>query len=126
MAGSFLKTPWRMIFWRVFAAAAAILLLIASRFLCEWAFQQVLDFRELERIPLSRITESVGGETQVRGRVDTTGGTLKAPRTGYQTLYYRYLVERKETDSDGNTTWRTVTDTRDVVDFSVSDDSGDA
>ncbi len=47
---------------------ACLIALAVSVFLSERAFQQVLDFRELERIPLSHIDESIDGEVQLRGR----------------------------------------------------------
>jgi hypothetical protein len=43
---------------------ASLLSLIICAGLSETAFQKVLDFRQLERIPLSGIAASVGGETQ--------------------------------------------------------------
>ena len=49
---------------------------------------------------------------------------MLAPRSRIATLYYRYLVEREETDSDGDTRWVTVSDKSEAVDFIVQDESG--
>ncbi len=111
---------------RLLGVGAAILLLILSIFLSEGAFRAVLDFRQLERIPLSMIAESVGGEVQIRGVSAAGETTLTAPRTKTTSLYYRYMVEREERDSDGNTSWRTIQDDSEVTDFLVEDASGSA
>ena len=64
--------------------------------LCELAFDKVLEFRDLERIPLSRLTESVGGESEVSGRVSLVGDkSLTGPKPGAICVYYDYLVERE-------------------------------
>ena len=111
--------------YRLAAVTVGIGCLGLSLFLCEQAFEKVLDFRELERIPLSEVAESVGGESQVRGRVSLfEEKSLTAPKSGASSVYYRYLVEREETDSDGDTTWRTIRDDQAAVDFTLSDDSG--
>jgi hypothetical protein len=51
---------------------------------------------------------------------------LSAPLPGAQCIYYRYLLERQETDSDGDTHWRTVTDSSQVTDFYLRDETGTA
>lgn len=43
------------------------------------AFKHVLDFRTLERIPLTTVLASLGRETQVRGEVLGAGDTMAAP-----------------------------------------------
>lgn len=71
-------------------------LLPVSVSLCELAFDNVLEFRDLERIPLSRVTESVGGESEVSGRVSLVGDkSLTGPKSGAICVYYHYLVERE-------------------------------
>ncbi|MBT4161705.1 MAG: hypothetical protein HOC70_14295 [Gammaproteobacteria bacterium] len=95
-------------------------------FLSELAFKEVLNFRLLERIPLSAVAESVGGESQLKGRAVPGDSLVKAPETGKETIYYRYLLERKERDSDGDTTWRTIRDVNDVANFYLVDETGRA
>ncbi|MBT7876649.1 MAG: hypothetical protein HN738_01055, partial [Gammaproteobacteria bacterium] len=113
--------------YRLIAVLGCAVLLAVSVFLSELAFEKVLEFRELERIPLSRLTESVGGESQVRGRVSLIDNKfLASPKTGTNCVYYRYLVQREERDSDGDTVWRTIRDEESAVDFRLEDDSGSA
>ena len=113
--------------YRLIAVLGCAVLLAVSVFLSELAFKKVLEFRELERIPLSRLTESVGGESQVRGRVSLIDNkSLASPKTGTNCVYYRYLVQREERDSDGDTVWRTIRDEESAVDFRLEDDSGSA
>ena len=113
--------------YRLIAVLGCAALLAVSVLLCELAFEKVLEFRELERIPLSRLTESVGGESQVRGRVSLIDEqSLTSPKTRTNCVYYRYLVERAEQDSDGDTVWRTVRDEQAALDFRLEDDSGSA
>lgn len=111
--------------YRGLAALVAAIALVIGIFLCEAAFREVLSFRQLERIPASLITESLPGEVQLRGTAMVADKTLKAPKTNTETLYYRYLVEREERDSDGDTTWRTVSDEQRGVDFKLIDHSGE-
>lgn len=110
---------------RIAAFVVFVALLALSLFLSEEAFNQVLDFRELERIPLSRIAEAVGGETQLHGRARVRNERVKATKTGSECLYFRYTREKKETDSDGNTSWRKVQTVEKSTDFTLVDDSGE-
>jgi hypothetical protein len=113
--------------YRLIAVLGCAASLAVSVFLCELAFEKILEFRELERIPLSRLTESVGGESQVRGRVSLLDDkSLIGPKSGENCVYYRYLEEREEQDSDGDTIWRTIRDEESALDFRLEDDSGSA
>lgn len=87
----------------------------------ELGFTKVLDFRKLERIPLTTITGSVGGEAQLKGKALVHQRFLQGPKSNAKTLYYRYTVEREERDSDGNTSWRTIEDVQSGVDFLLED-----
>jgi hypothetical protein len=116
----------KSLIYRGLALAVFVGLLALSVYLSESAFRQVLDFRLLERIPLSAIAESVGGESQLSGIASPAGELLNAPRTGTGSIYYRYLLEREERDSDGDKFWRTVRDETRSSDFYLADDSGRA
>lgn len=111
---------------RVFNVIAAILLFGVAVFAGQAAFEKVLAFRVLERIPLTSVMASTGGEVQLRGSAEPAGRTLSAPDTHTQTMYFRYLVEEKHKDSDGNTKWRKVRDERNAVNFFLRDSSGRA
>lgn len=86
----------------------------------------MLDFRALERIPPTTVTGSVGGETQLRGVARVHRESLTAPKSGTTSVYYRYTIEREETDSDGDRTWRTIRDESRATDFLLADNSGSA
>ncbi len=77
----------------------------------------------LERIPLTNISAAIPGEVHLKGTAQASN-TVKAPKTGTPSIYYRYLVEREERDSDGNTTWRTIQDDVRSEDFILTDRSG--
>ncbi|XOV86741.1 MAG: LemA family protein [Pseudomonadota bacterium] len=109
---------------RIVAVLLGLLCAGGSLLLGELGFQRVLDFRTLERIPATSITGSVGGETQLIGQARSSGRLLQAPKSGTDTLYYRYLVEREERDSDGNKSWKTITDQSEATDFILQDASG--
>lgn len=111
---------------RILSAILAAGLLAGAIYLGEQGFQRVLDFRTLERIPLSQVAESVGGEVNLLGRAEPAASTLTAPRTGETTLYYRYTIEREERDDDGNKSWRKIHDESRAVDFYLADNSGKA
>lgn len=111
---------------RIFALVVALVLGGVAIMLSETGFREVLNFRQLERIPLSGIADSVGGESQLRGQVASAGRLLTAPKSGKQSVYFRYLKERREKDSEGNTRWRKVESRTDLVDFKLSDATGEA
>lgn len=121
----------KTILLRLISGVAVIALLILSVVLSESAFREVLDFRQLERIPLTKVMHAVGGEVQLKGRAEDApgvkgAGRMTAPYSKQESFYFRYLKEREEKDSDGDTHWRTVEDRTGVVDFSLRDETGSA
>ncbi|MFT5561190.1 MAG: hypothetical protein ACI9Z9_001067, partial [Litorivivens sp.] len=113
------------IYTRIGCGALGVLLFSLSLWLSQFGFNKILEFRMLERIPLSTITGAISGEIQLRG-VAVAKQTLSSPKTKTASIYYRYLVEREVRDSDGNHNWRTVSDDQRGVDFTLQDQSGDA
>lgn len=111
---------------KALTALLAFGLLCLSLLASEQGFQRVQDFRTLERIPLVSIIGSTGGETQLQGWVNPIDNILQSPRTKSDTVYYRYTIEEKYRDSDGNTRWRTIRDESDAVNFYLQDSSGTA
>ena len=109
-----------------FASAFIVAVLAATSVLLGGlGFQKILDFRMLERIPLTSISAAIPGEVHLKGSAKTIN-TIRAPHTGSEVIYYRYLLEREERDSEGNRTWRTLRDESDAVDFVLTDKSGEA
>lgn len=111
---------------RIFAAVAAVLLLYFSFSLSGSGFQRVVDFRMLERIPLSSILGATSGETQLKGFVDPSSDVLRSPRTNTESVYFRYKVEKEYRDSDGDRSWRTIRDESSATNFLIDDGSGKA
>lgn len=109
---------------RLFLALGAMVLFLLALFLGNMAFNKILDFRMLERIPLTTVLGSTEGEVQLRGAVSAANKPLLAPKTSSECVYYRYLVEKESKDSEGRTTWSTVRDERKSVDFFLEDASG--
>ncbi|MFP4598337.1 MAG: LemA family protein [Persicimonas sp.] len=89
-----------------------------------WSFDQVHHMRQLERVPPTPVASVISGEVNMSGRIEAAGETLESPDTGTESVYYRYVVERKEKDSDGDTRWKTITDETRSVDFVLRDDTG--
>lgn len=111
---------------KILTSLAAIALLLLSLFSSESGFRRVQDFRALERIPLVSIIGSTGGETQLQGEVSAIDSPLQSPRTKSDSVYFRYTIEEKYRDSDGNTRWRTIRDEANAVNFYLRDSSGTA
>lgn len=111
---------------RAVAALLAVGLFGIGVKVSEIGFNEILDFRLLERIPPTLISGSVEGEVQLNGRATVFERRLTSPRDKAKSFYYRYLVEREERDSDGDTRWVTVTDDSDAVPFILMDESSQA
>lgn len=102
----------------------AVVLAAVSLFLGHASFESLADMRELERVPPTTVRAVLPGEVNLNGTAEILDGTLRAPQTNTRCLYYRYLVERKERDSDGDTRWVTETDRKEFVPFVLRDDTG--
>ena len=113
---------------RLFAGIICVVALVFGIKLSQQGFQDIQDFKQLERIVPSAIIGALPGENQLRGRAAKSSeqNYLRSPKTQRPSLYYRYLVERKERDSDGNTRWVTVQDITRSVDFLLYDDDAQA
>ena len=121
-----MKETLKKLLLKIVSFVLAAVMLALAAMLSETAFDEVLDFRMLERIPVSHIREAVGGESQLKGQAVAREGLVEAPKTKSQSIYFRYLLEREEKDSDGNTSWRTVRDESSVRDFYLEDRTGRA
>lgn len=88
------------------------------------SFDSIAAMRKIERVPATVINAVLPGEANLNGRAGKLDRTLRGPKSGKPCFYYRYLVERKERDSDGDTKWVTVSDTTEFTDFRLSDSTG--
>ncbi len=88
-------------------------------------FGSLKELRQLERTPRSLVAAVLPGEVNVQGVARQGSPLLQAPETGTPAIYYRHHIEREERDSDGDKSWRTVSDRRVAVEhFLLEDDSG--
>jgi len=110
---------WRLLVALIFIGLGALL--------AKLSFDQLREVRQIERIPESLVMELLPGEAKTQGRVAVVGEqVLTAPFSGKQTVYYEEHVERRETDSDGESKWVTVRRGVRAVDFAVADQTGEA
>jgi len=89
-------------------------------------FRHIQEFKQLERIAPSKILGLLEGESQTNGlayglSANVNNSLLVSPKAGVPSLYYRYLLEEEETDSDGDTRWVTREDISRAVDFIIAD-----
>ncbi len=89
------------------------------------SFDRIYALRQIERVPQIAINGIVPGEVNLTGRVTDGGALLTAPKSRRSVVFYRYIVEVEEEDSDGDTYWRTVRDeTRYAEVFWIEDETG--
>jgi hypothetical protein len=91
-------------------------------------FANIESFKKLERLVPSKLIGLLEGENQVRGNVSKTSeqNYVRSPKTNTPSLYYRYLLEKEERDSDGNSRWVTLKNESRSVDFIVEDSTSKA
>ena len=113
---------------RLSSGLVCVLALVFGFKFSQQGFQDIQDFKQLERIVPSSLLGALPGENQVRGRsaLSSEQNYLRSPKTQRPSVYYRYLVEREERDSDGNTRWVTEQDTSRSVDFILYDQGAQA
>lgn len=114
--------PW----YRLITALLIPVLGILSLSLTRSGFSDIENFRKLERIPLTGIFASVDGEVQLSGTAAKFQKNLTTPHSRTKVFYYRYLLEQRYRDSDGDTHWRTLRDETQSVDFTLRDNQGSA
>lgn len=110
---------------RIVNAVLALCFVAGAIFFSQWGFEKILDFRMLERIPLTTISAAIPGEVHLKGTAQPIE-LVKTPYTNTEVIYYRYKVEREERDSEGNRTWRTIRDEQLGLDFNLLDHSASA
>jgi hypothetical protein len=113
---------------RLFKMMGMLLLAAASALggwaLSWWSFDELHGMRQLERVPQTEVMAIIPGEVNLRGNVVFQDKVIRSPDTGTPCVYYRYHVERYERDSDGDGSWRTVSDEQKFVPFGLQDPSG--
>ncbi|VUD69371.1 hypothetical protein TDB9533_04738 [Thalassocella blandensis] len=79
-------------------------------FFTSQGFETLQQLRQMERIPLTRNIAVLPGEVKVAGTAE--GATIASHFTQTPCLYFQYIREVEERDSDGNTSWKTVENIR--------------
>lgn len=116
------------------ATSSLILLILAPLLLGAGLFAQQLslsalrNIRILERLPLTPVEAAIPGPIRTSGDaipIERPGrlGTLKATWTKTPSLWVRAVEEKETRDSDGNTSWVTVSDRTTFVKFELKDGS---
>jgi len=89
------------------------------------SFDSLRKMRQMARLPHVEIQHALPGEIHLLGRVERLEKLLKAPRSGQQCVYFRYLEEEERKDSDGDKYWATIADNTEYVPFVLRDAPGD-
>lgn len=108
---------------RLFVFVIAVVSAVFGVKFSQSGFDHIDSFKQLERLIPTTLIGVLEGESQVSGWVQTTSeqNYLRSPKTNTPSVYFRYLVEREDRDSDGNTRWVTTTDYERSVDFVLDD-----
>jgi|GEM_PF-291744 len=90
-----------------------------------YSFKGLREKRQLDRLAATQINAMLDGEVRVRGMVPGDfRTTLTGPHSQNACVYYRYLEQIEKKDSDGKTSWSTVSDDTQYSDFAIADESG--
>lgn len=110
----------------IFPALMLIVSAVGGYYLSIKGFDSVREMRQLERVPSSKVGALLPGEANVTATASMYRRTVDSFYTKTPSIYYEYREEREETDSDGNTSWRTVDSRVESVDFYIKDNTGKA
>jgi hypothetical protein len=95
-----------------------------SVLLGRWSFASLAEMRQLERVPAVSVRGVLEGEVNLTGQTRVLESTMRSPGSNTPSLIYRYVVERRERDSDGDSKWVTVSDQTRFVPFLLEDETG--
>ena len=111
--------------FRLVAMIFAVIVLALIGFGLGWgSFQGIETMRQFERIPEIPNSAVITGEVNLTGTVFADRPLLRSPKTNTETVHYRYIVEERKRDSDGDYYWDTVHTARDRIDFVLQDSTG--
>ena len=92
----------------------------------KWASSAIKDMRQMERVPNVSANHLIPGEVSIHGKARQGKKLLKSRYTKTPCLYHRFLKQREERDSEGDTKWVTVESGSEATDFFLSDKTGKA
>lgn len=109
---------------RVLPFLLAALSAIAGLALTQMGFDAVQEMRQLERVPATTAGAALPGEVNITARVQSGQALLRSRYSDTPSVYYRYRKQEKKRDADGDSSWHTLIDVSEAVDFWLADDSG--
>ena len=86
--------------------------------------EYIREMRQMERVPKVSVNHIISGEVSIEGTAEKSKTFLRSRYTKTPCLYHRYLKEREEKDSEGDTRWVTVEQGSQSSDFFLSDQTG--
>lgn len=105
-------------------AALLIAASAATWWLLQLGFGQIQALRQLERVPNAEAAFVLPGEVTLNAAAVIDTQTTGSYFTQTPSLFYHYSRERRTTDSEGKTRWRTEFRHTAGVDFLLQDDTG--
>ena len=86
--------------------------------------EYISEMRQMERVPKVSVNHIISGEVSLEGTTQNSKASLRSRYTKTPCFYHRYLKEREETDSEGDTRWVTVERGSQSSDFFLGDKTG--
>ena len=86
--------------------------------------EYISEMRQMERVPKVSVNHIISGEVSIEGTTQNSKASLRSRYTKTPCFYHRYLKEREETDSEGDTRWVTVERGSQSSDFFLGDKTG--
>ena len=86
--------------------------------------EYIREMRQMERVPKVSVNHIISGEVSIEGTTQNSKASLRSRYTKTPCFYHRYLKEREETDSEGDTRWVTVERGSQSSDFFLGDKTG--
>lgn len=86
--------------------------------------EYIREMRQMERVPKVSVNHIISGEVSIEGTAEKSKALLRSRYTKTPCFYHRYLKEREETDSEGDTRWVTVERGSQSSDFFLGDKTG--
>ncbi|MEC7567134.1 MAG: LemA family protein [Planctomycetota bacterium] len=108
----------------VFQVLTVIVLLITAFILRGCSMDGMRGVLEVQRTPVSYAAGLVDGPSMITAKVRREDAILRSRLGAGPVVYFDWIKEREETDSDGDSTWVTVDSASGIVNFSVDDATG--
>ena len=104
---------------------AVVLCFLLGFFAQKKGTEYIREMRQMERVPKVSVNHIISGEVSIEGTTQKSKASLRSRYTKTPCFYHRYLKEREEKDSEGDTRWVTVEQGSQSSDFFLSDKTGE-